>query len=90
MIGGGMLHGIDPPRHLWAITKEGIKKWANEKEIICNVYSYHLGDVAYSPYYQKSKNFKGKVQDFIGQHLLSRIYGGTHLVAILRHNINET
>lgn len=88
ILNGGMLHGIDPPRHLWAITKDGIKKWADKKKIVCDVYSYHLGDPVFSPYYKKSKGFKCKLKDFVGQQLFASICGGTHLVAVLKRNIS--
>lgn len=84
MISGGMLHGLDPPRHLWAITEAGIKKWADDKKVMCHVKAYHLGDPAYSPYYKKGKTLKGKVREFLGQRILSSVYGGTHLVAVLQ------
>jgi len=90
MISGGILHGIDPPRHLWAITEEGIIKWTNNKKIICNVKSYHLGDLAYSPYHNKNKSLMVMIQDFFGHYILSQTNGGTHLVAIIRHNADYT
>lgn len=88
MISGGMLHGVDPPRHLWAITKDGMKKWASKRKIVCEAHTYNLGDPAYSPYYKKGKRGLRKVQDFIGQKLLSMIHGGTHLVSILKSSVN--
>ena len=84
MISGGMLHGIDPPRHLWAITREGMKRWADGKGINCDIHTHHLGDPAYSPYYKRRKNIIFRVLDFVGQKLLGPIHGGTHLVAVLR------
>lgn len=84
MVSGGMLHGIDPPRHLWAITKKGISRWARAAGLVCDTRTYHLGDSAYSPGYNRPENFAGALRDFAGQRLLSRVHGGTHLVAILR------
>lgn len=83
MISGGMLHGIDPPRHLWAITGKGVRIWAKSENVKCNVHAYHLGDMAYSPYYRKAEDPRGKVHEFVGQRLLAPICGGTHLVAVL-------
>jgi 2-polyprenyl-3-methyl-5-hydroxy-6-metoxy-1,4-benzoquinol methylase len=83
IISGGMLHGIDPPRHLWAITGKGIKSWASSEKITCDVRTYHLGDPAYSPYYRKAGDARAKIHEFIGQKVLAPIHGGTHLVAIL-------
>jgi SAM-dependent methyltransferase len=85
MISGGMLHGIDPPRHLWAITREGMKRWADGKGVKCDIHTHHLGDPAYSPYYRKGKGLRAGIQDLIGQRILGPIHGGTHLVAVLRH-----
>ncbi|MGB2879828.1 MAG: class I SAM-dependent methyltransferase [Candidatus Omnitrophota bacterium] len=86
MLSKGMLHAIDPPRHLWAITKEGIKRWAKKGNITYDIYFFHLGDPAFSPYYEKEKGLKHRLQDFVGEYLLAPIFGGTHLVAILRRN----
>jgi SAM-dependent methyltransferase len=84
MISGGMLHGIDPPRHLWAITREGMKRWADGKGINCDIHTHHLGDPAYSPYCKRGKSIIFRVLDLVGQKLLGPIRGGTHLVAVLR------
>ena len=88
MLTGGMLHGIDPPRHLWAITKKGIKSWARDENVDCKVNTYHLGVEAYSPYYKKGEDLSSKIHNFIGQKLLAPLFGGTHLVAVLRKEAN--
>jgi len=84
MISGKVLHGMDPPRHLWAISRKGISQWAKKNHILCKKFTRHLGDVPFSPGYFKKSNLKGKLLDFFGQRFLSPIRGGTHLVVILR------
>lgn len=81
MVNGGMLHGIDPPRHIWAITSRGMKEWAKTAGVDVATDMYNLAVKVYSPYYVKGPGLKRKVQDFLGQYLLSSIHGGTHLVA---------
>jgi len=83
-LSGCMLHGMDPPRHLWAITKRGMLAWARRSGVSCRTYMRHLGNLAYSPHYRPKDTFRGRLSDFLGQRVLSPIHGGTHLVAILR------
>ncbi|RKY36073.1 MAG: hypothetical protein DRP78_04555 [Candidatus Omnitrophota bacterium] len=83
---GSMLHGIDPVRHLWAISRKGIRCWADRKHLRISIYTAHLGNKTYSPYFKSSQNFTGKFQDFIGQNIFSLIKGGTHLVAVLSND----
>lgn len=84
MLTGGILHGMDPPRHLWAISREGIRTWAAQNGIPHEVFARHLGDAAFSPGYSKKNTLAGKLRDFAGQKILGPIHGGTHLVAVLR------
>lgn len=81
---GSILHGIDPSRHLWAISREGMRIWAQRNNIPCRIFTAHLGDPVFSPGFRKKAGLKGKIKDFIGCQILSRIHGGTHLIAILR------
>jgi SAM-dependent methyltransferase len=83
LMDGQMLHGIDPIRHLWAISSKGIISWAHRRDIKIRTYTAHLGDRTYSPYYKRAATLNGKIQDFLGQCILSGIAGGTHLIAIL-------
>jgi len=83
MLTGGMLHGIDPPRHLWAITRMGMMKWAQNAGIICKISTHPLWDKAFSPYYIPA-GIKKKFQALLGRYFFAKILGGTHLVALLR------
>jgi SAM-dependent methyltransferase len=89
ILGGGMLHGMDPPRHLWAVTKRGMKAWARRMKLQCHVSMRHLGDSAFSPHYRPKATFRGRLSDFAGQRLLAPVYGGTHLIAKLRKLEND-
>jgi len=80
-ISGDILHGIDPPRHLWAITKRGLFVWAKNSGYNVDIFTAHLGDLAFSPGYHKRKGVQANIEDFIGQKLLAPIRGGTHLIA---------
>jgi SAM-dependent methyltransferase len=81
---GGMLHDLDPPRHLWAISRRGIECWAERHGLACRTFCRHLGDEPFSPGYSPWSDLSGRIKDFVGQHLLSRLRGGAHLVAVLR------
>ncbi len=77
---GGMLHGMDPPRHLWAISRRGMRKWSQRAGLACRIRTYHLGDPAHSPHYKRQVGLAGEV---VGMQVLSRLRGGAHLVARL-------
>ncbi|MFH1618741.1 MAG: class I SAM-dependent methyltransferase [bacterium] len=83
MLAGGILHGMDPPRHIWAISRKGITVWARANRFACRSFARHLGDPAFSPGYAMAKETRRRLRDFIGQKILGPIKGGTHLVAIL-------
>lgn len=85
LVFGKMLHGMDPPRHLWAISRKGVKEWAKRNKLYCKVFTRNLGDISFSPGYYRNSGIKRRSLDFIGQKFLASIRGGTHLVAILRN-----
>ncbi len=80
---GGMLHGIDPPRHLWAITGKALAAWARSANVDCRLRYRPLWDLAYSPGYRPQR-WIDCLQAAVGRFLLAPVRGGTHLVAILR------
>lgn len=82
LLGGAFLHGMDPPRHLWSITATGMQSLAIRNSVECETFSRHLGDIAYSPNYATPSGVLERFEDIIGQKLLARISGGTHLVAV--------
>jgi len=84
MLAGAMLHDLDPPRHLWAVTGAGVTAWARGRGLECRVRTADLGDPAYSPYYARSSDLAGRARDFVGQRVLARLRGGCHCVAVLR------
>ncbi|MDP8299566.1 MAG: class I SAM-dependent methyltransferase [Candidatus Tantalella remota] len=84
MATGGMLHGIDPPRHLWAITGKGLERWAESEGVSCDINYYPLTDRTFSPYWKKRDNFIHKTQDLVAHRIFAPLKGGTHLVAIFR------
>ena len=83
IIFGYMLHGIDPPRHLWAITKEGILSLFEHEQYNVTIQSFPLTHLAYSPYYSE-RSIMDKIYSCIGTKITAKIRGGTHLVAIIK------
>lgn len=80
-ISGDILHGIDPPRHLWALTKKGMTAWAQRHGYDFHIFTTHLGDLPFSPGYLREKAARPIVENIIGQKFLAPIQGGTHLIA---------
>lgn len=80
-ISGDILHGIDPPRHLWALTKKGIVAWAKRYGYHVDIFTTHLGDLPFSPGYLRKKGSRSIVENIVGQKFLAPIQGGTHLIA---------
>ncbi len=83
LLTGGILHGMDPPRHLWAVSEKGMTTWARRKSIPCESFARHLGDFPFSPGYSPQQKIVGRAGDWFAQRVLAPIRGGTHLVAIL-------
>ncbi len=84
MVSGNILHGMDPPRHLWAISRKGIKIWSKNNNISSTTFTRNLSDRVYSPGFRRKKHLKGIIKDFIGLNFLSKIHGGTHLISVLK------
>lgn len=79
-------HGIDPIRHLWAISPQGISAYLSKKDIDFKVKTAPLTDAVYSPYYSPP-NYFSKLRSGIVNKTLVNINGGTHLIAIIRNNV---
>lgn len=82
-LSGGMLHAIDPPRHLWAISSKAMRTWASREGLSLRLTCKHLGQMPYSPGYPGAQGRGQKLRHWIAQHLLAPIRGGTHLVAVI-------
>ena len=78
----GMLHDIDPPRHLWAISRRGMRAWADGNGFPMRMFTANLGDIAFSPFYRPRSRVCEMMADGFGRTVLSRIHGGAHLVAV--------
>jgi len=76
-------HGIDPIRHLWAITPKGISSYLSGKDVDFEIKNAPLTDPVYSPYY-KAKGVYNKVISSIINNSLVKINGGTHLIVIIK------
>ncbi len=79
---GDILHGIDPPRHLWAITQKGIQSLIDGTLYKATVTTHPLTDMIYSPYYRPG-SLGGRAYDLCGTYFFAKIHGGTHLVSVI-------
>ena len=74
-----MAHGIDPIRHLWAISPKGISEYLLKKGVKFVLKTAPLSDPVYSPYFTaKNKNITKIINN-----TLVKIHGGTHLMAFI-------
>jgi 2-polyprenyl-3-methyl-5-hydroxy-6-metoxy-1,4-benzoquinol methylase len=83
-LSGAILHGIDPPRHLWAFSRKGLNIWAKRKGYPVKLFTADLGDRPFSPGYSQRSKYKERIADYIGRRILSKIKGGTHLIAVFK------
>ena len=88
LLSGQMLHGIDPPRHLWAISRKGMRLFLEANHIQAEIKTFPLTDPIYSPYYT-SRTFTQKIGSIIGDTFTSKIAGGTHLSVAIRIVVNS-
>lgn len=71
--------GLDPLRHLWAISPKGIRSYlSNKKDIEFNIFTASITDKIYSPYFPNEGVSKCK------RALYRAIGGGAHLVCEIR------
>jgi 2-polyprenyl-3-methyl-5-hydroxy-6-metoxy-1,4-benzoquinol methylase len=80
---GEMLHGIDPPRHLWAVSRKGMMRFLTENNIHADIATFPLTDSIYSPYYS-SRTLSQKIWSIFGDMVASKFTGGTHLSVVIR------
>lgn len=87
---GKLLHGMDPPRHLWAVSRCGLRSWINARGLRSQVFTRHLGSYAFSPGFRPSIKIVERLRDVVGQHVLAPLRGGTHLVALVRRELKAS
>ena len=86
-LGPGIAHGIDPIRHLWAISGKGIatylKKFTEVEYVISSAF---LNDRTYSMYHAKrlSKTGKDKLKTALINRTWGKLGGGCHLIVRIR------
>jgi SAM-dependent methyltransferase len=83
LLSGEMLHGIDPPRHLWAVSRNGIQRFLADNHALAEIATFPLSDPIYSPYWS-SRTLAQKACSFIGDKIASKISGGTHLSIVIK------
>lgn len=84
LAGGGMLHGIDPPRHLWSFSQEGMRQWASRAGLSVRIFTRNLASRPYSPGYAPRKIWSERLGDVLGRQLFSRLRGGTHMIMVFK------
>jgi len=76
-------NGIDPVRHLWAISSAGITAYLSKRDDIeFKILTATLSNPVYSPYITH-KNIMEKLHSAFIENTLGKIDGATHLVAII-------
>jgi len=76
--------GLDPVRHLWAISPRAIHCiFQQNSEFAVEVSSHSLADPVFSPYYASTSRL-GRVRDRFAN-IVSNVFGsGSHLVAVIK------
>ncbi len=77
-------HGMDPVRHVWALTRKALVAWAARRpDLDSAITSAPLSDPVYSVYNtaRLGSNWRHRLHAFLVQQSLGRIHGGCHLVA---------
>lgn len=84
-ISGKIAHGIDPIRHLHAISSRGVKEYLDK----LSIYTYEartapLNHKIYSPYYKE--DLLKKIKRIFVNRTLVKLRGGTHQIFIIKKN----
>lgn len=83
LVRGGMLQGIDPPRHIWALTAKGIRLWAAKNNVETAIYNRNFSDKRYTPHFNMDSNLKRSFYTTLGK-FWGIFRGGVHLVAVFK------
>jgi SAM-dependent methyltransferase len=73
-------HGIDPPRHLWAISENGIRILCERNGYSCKTATFQVDDRMVSPYF--GRPWVAILHMLFGR-LLSRKNGAAHLLCVI-------
>ncbi len=85
---GAMNHGIDPPRHLWAITPDGVQRLMESYGFKCATATRLITDQTHSIFYKPDKNFSSRIQRLIARKFFAPRRGACHLVTTIQHADN--
>lgn len=89
-LSGYIAHGIDPIRHLWAITPAGLRaNLSGRDDVTFDVRTAPLDDPVYSMYFSNkcAKSGKTRVRTRLVAETLGRMRGQCHLIARIRRKI---
>lgn len=75
--------GLDPIRHLWAISPVGVSAVFAGTEFVVDVKTASMADPVYSPYW-KPRSVLGKIAGLVGFQINRWMDSGLHLVAEIR------
>lgn len=84
---GRIAHGLDPIRHLWAVTPKGITAWLSRQPgIRFSVCTKPLSHSVYSMYNAgvRRSSWQERVRTFCVNRSVARVRGACHLVARIR------
>lgn len=76
---GGLPFGIDPPRHLWAFTAQGLTSAIDSKGFQRKVYVRSVADLLFSPYYTAGNPLSG-LRNIVARQLGRHRLFGSHLI----------
>jgi len=78
--------GIDPIRHLWAISSKGIYKYfEHNKKFNVKISTASLADPVFSPYWVPSRK-RHKIISLVSRYFYSKIFEGMHLIIEIKRN----
>ena len=82
---------IDPIRHLWAITTDGVLRYLERysREVTFRATTRSISDPVFSPYYRNS-HFMDCIRATISRSTLARLRGGAHAVVTIHKRKEST
>ena len=76
--------GIDPPRHLWAISSQSLQSVFFQNETYrMSISTASLANPVFSPYW-RSKSVFGRARDWLCNALFGSVFSGMHLIAYIQ------
>lgn len=80
--GRSLHHAIAPPRHLWAITEQGLRAFCEKSGLRARLLTLSIDDPLISPHFRQSPS---SIIFHIQKRILKRKQSGAHLVCIIEN-----